>query len=208
MFKQAIVRTPCPEMIHGITSASLGIPDYRIALDQHSKYIEALQTCGIKVQVLEPDPRFPDSTFVEDVALCTSECAILTNPGAPSRNNEPLEMKAVLHSWFEAIEVIESPGILDAGDVMMTGRHFFIGISKRTNIEGADQLLSILEKYNMSGEKVPLSKMLHLKSGASFLEQNHMLVSGELVNHPAFSDFNCIEVDPDEAYASEQLKKR
>lgn len=205
MFKNAIVRKPCPEMIHGLTSASLGNPDYRVALDQHSKYMEALQSCGLNVLVLEPDSRFPDSTFVEDVALCTSVCAILTNPGAHSRSDEPLAMKTVLHSYYDTIDVIEAPGTLDAGDVMMTGRHFYIGISERTNIEGAGQLIRILEKYDMSGEKVPLHDMLHLKSGVSYLEQENMLVSGEFMNHHAFERFHKIEVDPDEAYAANSL---
>ncbi len=32
---------------------------------------------------------------------------------------------------------LRHPGTLEAGDVMMTKDHFFIGISERTNIEGA-----------------------------------------------------------------------
>ena len=88
MFKKAIVRKPCPEMIHGLTSVSLGNPEYPKALKQHASYVKALQQCGLDVLELEADPDFPDSTFVEDVALCTSACAIITNPGAPARNGE------------------------------------------------------------------------------------------------------------------------
>ena len=68
-------------MVDGLTTAGLGIPDYKKALVQHSNYIEALQKCGLKITVLEADENFPDSTFVEDVALLTPECAIITNPG-------------------------------------------------------------------------------------------------------------------------------
>lgn len=205
MFKNAIVRKPCPEMIHGLTAATLGKPDYQLALIQHSKYIEALQACGLQVHMLEPDSRYPDSTFVEDVAICTPECLILSNPGAPSRNGERLEMKGVLHSFFNTIEFIHSPGTLDGGDVMKTGNHFFIGISARTNLEGADQLIRILEKYRLSGEKVPLSEMLHLKSGVSYIEQENMLVISELANHPAFKGYHRIIVDQDEAYAANSV---
>jgi len=205
MFKRAIVRKPCPEMIHGLTEASLGKPDYLKALDQHASYVEALKACGLKVQVLEADPNYPDSTFVEDVALCTSDFAVLCNPGAPSRNGEKVEMKSILSSFFKQVESIEKPGTLDAGDVMMRGLHFYIGISERTNHEGADQLMSFLEKYGRSGEKVGLSKMLHLKSGVSYLEQNNLLVSGEFIAHPAFGSFRTIEVEADEAYAANSL---
>lgn len=205
MFKNAIVRKPCPEMIRGISSASLGIPDYNRALEQHRAYVDALRSCGLEVKVLEADSRFPDSVFVEDVALCTSECAIVTNPGASSRNGEQLEMKPVLETYYKKVESIDAPGTLDAGDVMMHGKHFFIGLSNRTNAGGAEQLIRILENYGMSGSTVPLTGMLHLKTGLSCLEQNHLLVTGELTHHPAFDTFQKIVVDPLEAYAANSL---
>lgn len=205
MFKNAIVRIPCPEMIEGLSSASLGKPDYKKALYQHASYVDALQSCGLEVKVLEADSRFPDSTFVEDVALCTPGCAIVTNPGAPSRNGEKQEMEPVLQAFYERMESITAPGTLDAGDVMMVGKLFYIGLSKRTNREGADQLIRILERYGMSGSTVPLNDMLHLKSGISYLEQNKLLVTGEFNDHPAFAGFQKIEVDPDEAYAANSL---
>lgn len=205
MFKHAIVRTPCPEMIHGLSSATLGKPDYTLALYQHARYVEALQDCGLEIMILEADSRFPDSTFVEDVALCTPDCAIVTNPGAPSRNGEKLEMESVLRSFYNSIEFIEGPGTLEAGDVMRVGQHYFIGISDRTNTGGADQLIRILEKYGMSASRVALKDMLHLKSGLSYLEQNHLLVSGEFTDHPAFHAFQRIEVPAEEVYAANSL---
>ena len=205
MFKNAIVRKPCPEIINGLTSVSLGKPDYKKALEQHAGYVEALRSCGLHVKVLEADSQFPDSVFVEDVTLCTSECAIVTNPGAPSRNGEKIGIQPVLKHFYENLEFIESPGTLDAGDVMMVGKQYYIGISERTNIQGAEQLIALLEKYGMMGTAVPLKEMLHLKSGLSYLEQNHLLSTGEFRNHSAFAEFQKIEVDPDEAYAANSL---
>lgn len=205
MFKNAIVRKPCPEMIDGLTSASLGRPDFLKALEQHSQYVDALRSCGLEVEVLEADSQFPDSVFVEDVALCTPECAIVTNPGACSRNGEKLKIRSVLESYYKQVESIRAPGSLDAGDVMMVGQHYYIGISQRTNTQGADQLIEILERYGMTGSTVPLKEMLHLKSGLSYLEQNHLLISGEFINHPAFAEFQKIEVDANESYAANSL---
>ncbi len=205
MFKKAIVRKPCPEMIHGITSASLGVPDYGRALHQHERYIQALQSLGLEVTVLESESRFPDSTFVEDVALCTPPMAVITNPGAASRNGEQVDMERVLQSFYHQLEYIEAPGTLDAGDVMMTGTHFYIGISNRTNDEGACQLIRILEKYGMTGERIILKKLLHLKSGVSYLEKGTLLAGKALFDHPAFEVFQKIEVADDEAFAANSL---
>ncbi len=71
MFRNAIVRIPAPSMIDGITSSCLGKPVYSLALEQHSKYVETLEHLGLKVHILPQKEMFPDSTFIEDVGLCT-----------------------------------------------------------------------------------------------------------------------------------------
>ena len=114
-------------------------------------------------------------------------------------------MKQILSEYYNNIEEITNPGTLEAGDVMMAGNHFFIGISERTNHSGADQLITILKKYNMTGSKIPLSKVLHLKTGISFLEMNNLLVSGEFIDNPEFEHFNRIIVDKSEEYAANSL---
>jgi len=204
-FKNAIVRLPSSSLINGLTSASLGKPDYFLALEQHKSYVEALGKSGIDVNVLKEDDMYPDSTFIEDVALCTKEFAVITRPGAESRRGETDGIRKVLEDYFRTIEEIKHPGTLEAGDVMMTGNHFFIGISKRTNLNGADQLIKILQKYGMTGSTIRLDKMLHLKSGASYLENNNMLVSGQLESCRDLESFNRIIVDANESYSANSL---
>ena len=204
-FSNAIVRRPCQSLINGLTSVSLGKPDYKKALEQHSKYIEALRNTGLNVIVLDEDDRHPDSTFIEDVAICTPTFAVITRPGAESRRGETDGIRQVLAEYYGTIEEIKHPGTLEAGDVMMTGNHFYIGISSRTNLNGADQLIKILQKYGMTGSTIRLDKLLHLKSGASYLENNNMLVCGELAFCKDLEGFNHIIVDPDESYAANSL---
>jgi len=205
IFTNAIVRKPCPEMVYGLTTSDLGQPDYLKALEQHSSYVDILKHCGLQVTVLESDSNYPDSTFIEDVALCTSKFAVITNPGAASRNGEKHEIKPVLRQFFSCIEEITNPGTLDAGDVMMVDDHFYIGISQRTNHDGAEQLIRVLQKYGFTGSKVPLNEMLHLKTGLSYLENNTLLVSGEFVKNPEFEKYSGIIVDENEQYAANSL---
>jgi dimethylargininase len=205
MFRNAIVRTPCPSVTDGISSSNLGKPVYPISLEQHAKYVEALKLLGLKVRVLPPQEQYPDSTFIEDTALCTPSCAIITRPALPSRQGEIMEMHKVLEEYYDAIHEISFPATLEAGDVMMAGSHFFIGISDRTNLVGADQLIKILNNYKLTGSKVTLNKMLHLKSGVSYLENNNMLVCGEFINHKEFEKYNRIKIDDDESYAANSL---
>jgi dimethylargininase len=205
MFTNAILCSPCQSITEGLTTSDFGKPVYNIALEQHSKYAGTLQHLGLKVRIIPEKEQYPDSAFIEDVAVCTSAFCAITSPGAPSRRGETIGMKEVMMDYFDSVEEIRLPGTLEAGDVMMAGNHFYIGFSGRTNHNGADQLITILQKHGYSGTKIPLKKMLHLKSGVSYLENNNLLVCGEFLNNTEFDKFNKIIVDEDESYSANSL---
>lgn len=205
MFKNAIVKRPAASMVDGITSApELGKPDYQLALKQHDAYIEALKYCGVEVTVLEADERYPDSCFVEDTAVLTPNCAIISNPGAETRKGESPEMIATIKKFYseDKIEYINAPGTLEGGDIMMVGSHFYIGLSARTNEEGARQFISCLKKHGHTGSTVELTEVLHLKTGLAYLENNNLLVAGEFIEKPVFKDFKKIIIDPKDCYSA------
>ena len=202
MFSKAIVRKPGKNLINGLTNASLGIPDYHRAIEQHELYISALQTCGLKVIELAADEDFPDSTFVEDTALLTPKCAIITNPGAKSRRGEIIKMKEVIKEFYSDIHEIKSPGTVEAGDIMMVGDHYYIGLSQRTNQAGANQVINILNKYGMSGSMIKLEKVLHLKTCLAYLENNNLVACGEFLSNLEFQKFNLLEIPEKESYAA------
>ena len=202
MFSKAIVRVPCKNIMKGITSANLGSPDYHLALTQHREYVNALKKCGLDITILEADDDYPDSTFVEDTALLTPHCAIITNPGAKTRKGEIIEIKEVLSRFYSKTENIVEPGTVEAGDIMMVGSHFYIGLSERTNIEGTRQVIAILNRYEMTGSIVNFKKVLHLKSGVTYLENNNLVASGEFISKPEFQNYNILKIEEDESYAS------
>src|SRR6266513_4047750 len=127
MFAQAIVRPPAPNFAKGLTTASLGAPNYERAVAQHDAYCAALQHCGLKVTRLKPDPNYPDSCFVEDVAVTIEplagdrltgpngldRAAILTRPGALSRRGEVESIRGALTAFFDSLSEVRSPGTLD-----------------------------------------------------------------------------------------------
>jgi len=207
MFKNAIVRRPGRSLVDGIASApELGKPDYKIAIKQHDDYIEALKFCGLEVTELQADERFPDSCFVEDVAVCTKKFAMIAKPGASSRRGEEKEIIEVIKKYYNNLEYIKEPGTLEGGDVMMVGDHFYIGLSKRTNREGAKQLIEVLKKYGMSDSIVEISEMLHLKSGLAYLEDNILLVTGEFINNLEFKKFKKIMIEEEEIYSANCIR--
>ena len=206
MFTQAIVRKPCRNIAKGITSANSGAPDYFKAVEQHLQYINALKECGVNIIVMEADENYPDSTFIEDTALLTPFCAVIMRPGAEPRRGETASVAELLKNYFEEIEIISEPGTIEAGDIMNVGNHYYVGISERTNDAGAEQLISILTKYGMSGSKVKLNNVLHLKTGLAYLENNNLVITGEFLDNKEFNKFNRIILDPDESYAANCIR--
>ena len=177
MFRHAIVRPPAPNFADGLTTVDLGRPDVAKALAQHDAYCRALEESGLALTRLPADPHFPDSTFVEDTAVITVRgSAILTRPGAPSRSGEVVAIEEALASRFPRLLRIEAPGTVDGGDIDEAGEHFFIGVSRRTNEEGARQLARLLAAdgytsslYDIRG----VDEILHLKSGIAWLGGRH-----------------------------------
>ena len=206
MFTHGIVRKPSKNFQDGLTSSNLGKPDYTIALKQHSSYINALKKCGIEIITLKADEKFPDSTFLEDTAVVNKDLAVITNLGAPSRRGEEIKIKNVLEKYFDKLEAIENPGTLEGGDVLKIENEYFIGLSSRTNIEGAKQFEKIVKKYGYSCSFIPLTNFFHLKTGVAYIGDNNLIVSGELSGNPIFKDYNHIKVEEDENYASNCIR--
>ena len=205
MFTHAIVRIPGRNFDAGLTTAEFGAPVLDLVLDQHRRYCEALVECGLALTTLEADLRFPDSTFVEDTAILTTRGAILTRPGAASREGESDAIRPAILDFFPSPLAIEAPGTVDGGDICEAEDHFFIGLSHRTNEEGAWQLAAHLASlgYNSSTIDVrPMTSILHLKSGIAYIGDNTLVVMEEMAENAQFRNFNSIRVSEEESYAA------
>jgi dimethylargininase len=171
-FSRAIVRPPSANFAQGISSANDAAPDLKMALEQHARYCEALELCGLRVSCLEADPQYPDATFVEDTAIVTERGAILARPGAPSRTGEIDAIGVQLRRSFSDLAQIAAPATLDGGDICQLDEHFLIGVSARTNEQGAEQLAAQLRKWNYTASILDIRaepKLLHLKTGIAYL---------------------------------------
>ncbi len=205
MFRRAIVRPPAANFADGLTTVDLGIPDVAKAIGQHEDYCRALADQGLVLTRLPADDRFPDSTFVEDAAIIAPRGAIVTRPGASSREGEVPAIAEALAPFFPAPRRIEAPGTLDGGDVCEAGTHWFIGLSQRTNAEGARQLARILAGDGLTSSIVDIRQIagiLHLKSGIAWLSGRRLIVIDSLAGDPAFSGWEIVRVDPEEDYAA------
>ncbi len=208
-FDKAIVRKPSKSMLEGITTGMFSddAPIYEDAVKQHAGYVKALEELGLDVLVLEALEEYPDSCFVEDPAVVMKECAIITNSPRESRNGEKFEIMDAIKKYYKDDQIfhIEAPGTMEGGDVMQVDKHFFVGLSDRTNEEGAEQFNDIVSKFGYTSSTVPVTEGLHLKDFAIYLENNNMLVSPTMNKVEDFQKFDRHVVEDEELYAINSL---
>ncbi len=202
-FSQALVRRPAPSCASGLTSATLGAPDYARTLQQFQDYCDALRSLGLSLTELPALDAFPDAHYVEDVAVLTPEFALITRPGAPARRGETAHIEAPLSAHLELLRM--QVGRLDGGDVLRLGRRFFIGLTARTDAQGIAEFERLVTPFGYSVQAVPVSDGLHLKSVVNALSEDTLLVAQALVDRPEFDGLRCIPVAPADEYAGNTL---
>jgi len=204
-FTRALVRSPSRNFSAGLTTVDLGAPDYATAIEQHVEYCDALRSCGLTLVDLQVLDEYPDSTFVEDTAILTNRCAVITRPGAETRRGEVSSIETDLLNWFDEVARIQLPGTVDGGDVCEVENHFLIGISDRTNESGALQLAHILRAHDYTAELLDIRNVkgiLHLKSGISYLGEDRMVIINALASLEPIREYELIRVAPGEEYAA------
>jgi dimethylargininase len=183
----------------------------RVAIDveraraQHRAYEEALIDAGYLVERLDTSPQMPDSVFVEDIAIVFDEVAIITRPGAESRRQETPAVAGALAA-YRPLHVIQPPGTVDGGDVLVVGRRVFIGRSSRTNDAAVGQMRQVLEPFGYTVSGTVVRSCLHLKSAVTALSDDVLLVNREWIDPAAFEGFAFVEVDPAEPWAANALR--
>ena len=208
---RALTREVSDSFDRGQTTVELGRPDVGLARQQHRAYCLALETAGLQVVRLPADHDHPDSCFVEDTAVrINAEHLVLTRPGHPSRQGEVSEVAGHLASHFREVTTIQAPGCLDGGDVQrleLEGRpHFLVGLSERTNREGARQFAQAVGGAGASCAEVAVCSGLHLKSSSSFLGSGTVLCVEALQAIYQAMGLNVLLVPEEEGYAANVVR--
>ncbi len=178
--------------------------DVSLARQQHRAYERALQELGCEIHHLAEEAEFPDSVFVEDTAIVLDEVAVITRPGAASRQGETASIAQAL-APFRELRFIEAPATVDGGDVLRVGKNFFVGLSSRSNQMAIEQLQALVEPFGYVTRGVEINHCLHLKSAVTQVAKDTLLINRAFIDASPFVDFRLIDVDEAEPYAANAL---
>jgi dimethylargininase len=205
-FNAAIVRIPGRSVVDGLRSQPGPSPDFDAILAEHHAYVAALRSANLHVTTLNPLEHFPDSIFVEDPALVFTQAAILLRPGAATRLAEANELAPALTSRFpEVLQLAE--GHADGGDILVTPSVVLIGLSSRTDANGAVALQAMLDSIGLASKVVNVpSATLHLKTACSLVDEETVLVTGDIAASGLLAGFRTIVVPEEERAAANAVR--
>lgn len=171
---------------------------------QHRAYEETLERLGVRVISLPAEKDLPDSVFVEDTAVVLDEIAVMTRPGAASRRAEVQTVAEALKA-HRRLAFMQEPATIDGGDVLRIGKTLYVGLSTRSDAAGIEALANIVTPYGYAVRGVPLSGCLHLKSAATLIAPDVVLVNPAWVDPAVFEGTSNIPVHPEERHAANAL---
>ncbi|WP_425836555.1 dimethylargininase [Microbacterium sp. PA5] len=181
-----LVRRPSPRLADGELTHLERVPvDPELAVRQWRGYVDVFRGRGWDVVEIEPDDAQADGVFVEDALIVFGDLVVLCRAGAESRRGEATTAAAAARATGLAVESIEEPGTLDGGDVLKVGRTVYVGASSRTNAAGIAQLRALLEPRGWDVVEIPVTRVLHLKSGVTALPDGTVVGFAPLVDDPS-----------------------
>lgn len=205
-FTHAIVRKPARSVVAGLRGGGGPDPSFDGVVNEHAAYCAALVQAGLAVTILPALDAFADSVFVEDPALVFPEGAILLRPGAPSRAGEVAEIAPALRDKFETVLSLDE-GFADGGDILMTAERVMIGLSARTNSDGAKALMRLLAQFSRRASVVETPKdVLHFKTDCALIDEETVLTTPRLARSGVFKGFREILTAAGEKAAANALR--
>ncbi|MEV7192898.1 dimethylargininase [Streptomyces sp. NPDC093510] len=181
--KKALIRRPGPRLAEGLVTHLDRTPvDTRLAARQWEAYVAALDGHGWETFEAEPADDCPDAVFVEDAVVVFRNVALIARSGAESRRGETPGVEEAVGRLGCSVNRVWEPGTLDGGDVLKIGDTVYVGRGGRTDAEGVRQLRAVFEPLGARVVAVPVTKVLHLKSGVTALPDGTVIGYEPLVD--------------------------
>jgi dimethylargininase len=175
------------------------IADKEKAILQHQLLCEIISKFGADVLIIDELSGHPNAVFTRDTAVSVPGGYIKLKMGIESRRGEEIWMGDFLEKkGVPCIGSITDPGTVEGGDVILAGNVVFVGISTRTNAEGANQIAKLLtdQGFEVRISRVP-GPFLHIGGAMSVIDINTVLSIQNVFPEHFFQGFTNISVPHD-----------
>ena len=133
--------------------------------------------------------------------------AILLRPGAESRRGEVPAIHPALATVFDDLRDLAGPGVVDGGDIMVTGSEAIVGLSARTDETGFADLSAILADWELPARLAwTPAGILHFKTASAVLGEDVVLCTPAMADGGVFDGYRTVLTAPGEDAAANAIR--
>jgi dimethylargininase len=210
----ALVAPPSPAIAHAVPLHGESHAIAERASEQHAIFVGRLRAYGVAVTTLEGTSAHPLDSLAADLAVVFRDGAFVMRPSDLERRRSVAVVEAALQAaGVPIVGRIESPGLLDGGDVVRIGDTLFVGVPvarasdvgiharSHGNALGREQLATYARANGLDVVDVEMSaECRRLRSVVAPLDTASVIVAGSLVDARAFAKYEIVSVPQGEDY--------
>jgi dimethylargininase len=178
----SLVLPPSRRMVE--SAGGDGDAEFEKLVDEWHSFVQALDVCGVRIVCGQVQSRHADRVFVGNSIRRYGDALVVGAMESPSRQRQADEAARLLRRWVEPAELLSIGNVdprakLQHGDAVVIGKVVFLGISNRTNVQGARALAKILKPFGWRVEPVAFdrSKITHLTTAVSEVPNNAVVAN-------------------------------
>lgn len=155
---------------------------------EHDALVGILRENGVEVLFVDGGARNPNAMFVRDMGMVVNGGIIISRMGPVGkpygtgrRGEEAYITKRVAEIGMPILRTIHGEGLMEGGSFcLLNEEHAAIGLSKRGNKCGADQVRSVLEVQGIELIEIPLVGFsMHIDGAIVMIDHDKALVNIE-----------------------------
>lgn len=157
--------------------------DKNLMFNQYNNFINKLQSEGIKTYFL--DPKYGTSqVYTRDIGFVIDDILFISKMTPTERREEYKALEKFIKN--KSIKIKRLNNFIEGGDVIIHDNKIFIGLSRRTTLDGINELKHILntehKKYIIFPIKFNNKEMLHLDCVFNVLSKDSCLITDHIYN--------------------------
>jgi N-dimethylarginine dimethylaminohydrolase len=164
--------------------------DKQEVLIQYRKLLDTFTKAGVRFHGIEPDPKFPDMVYTANYGFVNGKKFIKANFKYPQRRGESvLAEKYFRHLGYKVYALPDNIYFEGEGDLLFSGKTYFVGWGKRTMKEVVPHLKDMLD-----GEVVDLELVdpyyYHLDTCFAPLNENTVVINPKSFTEKGIAKIN------------------
>ncbi|MDO5518401.1 MAG: arginine deiminase family protein [Clostridium sp.] len=175
--------------------------DYTLALNQYNEYINYLVENDVKPIFIDI-AQSTKQVYTKDVAFVIENIIFISRMSLKEREEEVEPIKKLAKEQDLDCYIMQNN--IEGGDVAVSDKVIFIGLSNRTNIHAIEELKKVLTLKGIKRDVVPINfdkSMLHLDCVFSLLGEKSAVVSPYVYDKELIEKYidNIIQVTKEDA---------